>query len=136
MKFFETSKYFSLKKSTYIYLRWIAIIGQLITINSVYFIFNFNFNFILSNIVILIAALSNLYLFYYNQKTQLSDKTAFNFLLIDIFQLSSLIYLTGGIANPFSIFIIIPTIFSSSNLGRLSNLLLVSITSFIISMPV
>ena len=52
MKFFETSKYFSLKKSTYINLRWITIIGQLITINSVYFIFNFKFNFVLSNLII------------------------------------------------------------------------------------
>jgi two-component system, sensor histidine kinase RegB len=132
MKFFETSKYFSLKKSTYINLRWIAIIGQLITVNSVYFIFNFKFDFILTNLIILIAGLSNIYLIYFNQKTQLLDKTAFIFLLIDILQLSCLIYLTGGIANPFSIFIIIPTIFSSSNLGFRSNLLLITITTLTI----
>ena len=29
MKFFETSKYYTLKKSTYIFLRWIGIFGQL-----------------------------------------------------------------------------------------------------------
>lgn len=132
MKFFETSKYFSLKKSTYANLRWIAIIGQLITINSVYFIFGFEFNFILENLIILLGILSNLYLIYIIQKTQLLDKTAFSFLLIDILQLSSLIYLTGGIANPFSIFLIIPTIFSSSNIGLRSNLLLVFITAIII----
>ena len=132
MKFFETSKYFTLKKSTYINLRWIAIIGQLVTINLVYFIFDFKFNFILANLIIFIGSLSNLYLIYINQKTQLLDKIAFIFLLIDIFQLSFLIYLTGGIANPFSIFLIIPTIFSSSNLGFRSNLLLVLITTFII----
>ena len=37
MKFFETSKYYSFKKSTYIILRWIGIIGQLIAVNIVYF---------------------------------------------------------------------------------------------------
>ena len=132
MKFFETSKYFTLKKSTYINLRWIAIIGQLVTINFVYFIFDFKFEFILANLIIFIGILSNLYLIYINQKTQLVDKIAFIFLLIDIFQLSFLIYLTGGIANPFSIFLIIPTIFSSSNLGFRSNLLLVLITTSII----
>ena len=132
MKFFETSKYFSLKKSTYINLRWIAIIGQLITINSVYFIFNFKFNFLLSNLIILVGIFSNLYLIYINKKTQLLDKAAFIFLLIDILQLSFLIYLTGGVVNPFSIFLIIPTIFSSSNLGFRSNLLLVTITALII----
>ena len=132
MKFFETSKYFSLKKSTYINLRWIAIIGQLITINVVYFYFNFKFNFVLSNMAILIGVLSNLYLIYINQRTQLLDIEAFIFLLLDILQLSFLIYLTGGIANPFSIFLILPTIFSSSNLGMKSNFLLVTIISLII----
>ena len=132
MKFFETSKYFSLKKSTYINLRWIGIIGQLITINSIYFIFNFTFEIILGNLVILIGIFSNLYLIYINKNTQLSDKIAFSFLLIDILQLSCLIYLTGGIVNPFSIFLIIPTIFSSSNLGLKSNLSLAIITILII----
>jgi len=132
MKFFETSKYFSLKKSTYINLRWIAIIGQLVTINLIYFIFDFKFNLILENSIILIGVLSNLYLIYINKNTQLSDKIAFLLLFIDILQLSCLIYLTGGIINPFSIFLIIPAIFSSSNLGFRSNLLLVSFTVLII----
>jgi len=132
MKFFETSKYFSLKKSTYINLRWIAFIGQLTTINTVYFFFNFEFSFILANFIILIGGLSNLYLIYIHQKTQLLDKIAFFYLLAEVSQLSFLIYLTGGIVNPFSIFIIIPTIFSTSNLGFRSSLLLVSITIVII----
>ena len=44
MKFFETSKYHSFKKSTYITLRWIGIIGQLVAINFVYFFLNANFD--------------------------------------------------------------------------------------------
>ena len=131
MGFFETSKYFSLKKSTYINLRWIAIIGQFITINVIYFIFNFDFDLILENLIIFIGLLSNLYLIYINKNTQLSDKTAFVFLLIDILQLSCLIYLTGGVANPFSIFLIIPSILSSLYLGFRSNILLVIITILI-----
>jgi len=132
MKFYETSKHYTLKKSTYINLRSIAIIGQLITINLIYFIFDFRFNIHLANLIILLGILSNLYLLYINKNTQLLDKIAFLFLLTDILQLSCLIYLSGGISNPFSIFLIIPTIFSSSNLGFKSNLLLVGITIFII----
>ena len=132
MKFFETSKYFSLKKSIYINLRWIAIIGQLITINVIYFIFEFKFNLFLENLIILISIIINLYLIYVHQKTQLLDKEAFSLLLIDILLLSCLIYLTGGIVNPFSIFLIIPAIFSSSNLGFRSNSLLIVITVLII----
>ena len=129
MKFFETSKYFSLKKSTYINLRWIAIIGQLITINLVYFVFKFDFNFLITNTIIFFGIFSNLYLIYVNQKTQLSDGPAFIFLTIDILQLSSLIYLTGGISNPFVVFLIIPSVFSLSNLAFRTNLLLLFITT-------
>ena len=128
MKFFETSKYYTLKKSTYITLRWIAIIGQLVSINVVFFYFKFDFNFLYSNLIIFFGALSNLYLIVIYKKTQLSDRSALIFLIIDIFQLSALIYLTGGIVNPFIIFLIIPSVFSSSNLGLRTNLLLVATT--------
>ena len=128
MEFFETSKYYSLKKSTYISLRWIAIIGQLISVNIVYFYFQFNFDYLLSNFIIFIGIISNFYLIFSYKKTQLSSRSAFVFLNIDIFQLASLIYLTGGIVNPFVIFLIIPSIFASTNLGIRTNLLLVVIT--------
>ena len=128
MKFFETSKYYTLKKSTYISLRWIGIIGQLISINLVYFYFNFDFDFYLSNLIIFFGIISNLYLIIIYNKTQLSDRSALIFLIIDIFQLAALIYLTGGITNPFVIFIIIPSVFASSNLGLRTNIFLVIIT--------
>ena len=96
MKFFETSKYHFFKKSTYISLRWIGIIGQLISVNFVYFFLNFNFDFIICNLVIFFGILSNLFLIFIYKKTQLSDRSAFIFLVIDILQLGALLYLTGG----------------------------------------
>ena len=132
MKFFETSKYYSLKKSTYISLRWIGIIGQLISIYFVYYYLNFKFEFIYSNLVILVGILSNFYLIFVYKKTQLSDRSALLFLLIDIFQLGFLLYLTGGVVNPFAIFLIIPSVFASTNLGLRTNLLLVITTIMII----
>ena len=132
MKFFETSKYHSFKKSTYITLRWIGILGQLIAVYFVYFFLNPNFDFITSNIIILLGILSNLYLIIAYKKTQLSDRSAFLFLLIDILQLGVLLYLSGGITNPFVIFILIPSVFSSSNLSFRTNTLLVSLTIIII----
>ncbi len=128
MKFFETSKYYSLKKSTYISLRWIGIIGQLISVYFVYFYLKFEFEFFYSNLIILIGILSNLYLIFIYKKTQLSDRSALLFLLIDIIQLASLVYLTGGVVNPFIIFLIIPSVFASTNLGLRTNLLLVTTT--------
>ena len=52
--------------------------------------------------------------------------------MIDIFQLGSLVYLTGGIVNPFVIFLLIPSVFASSNLGFRTNLFIVGLTSLII----
>ncbi len=132
MRFFETSKYFTLKKSTYISLRWIAILGQLISIYIVYFYFKFSFDFINSNLIICLGILSNLYLTLVYKKTQLSERSALIFLIIDLLQLGGLIYLTGGIVNPFIIFLIIPSVFASANLGFKTNILLVAVTSLII----
>ena len=132
MKFFETSKFYSLKKSTYINLRWIGIIGQLFSVNLVYFYFNFDFDFLICNLIIFFGILSNLFLISIYKKTQLSDRSALIFLIIDIIQLGILIYLTGGISNPFSIFLLIPSVFASSNLGLRTNLLLVTFTLIVI----
>ena len=132
MKFFETSKYHFFKKSTYVSLRWIGIIGQLISVNFVYFFLNFNFDFVICNLVIFLGILSNLYLIFIYKKTQLSDRSAFIFLVIDILQLGALLYLTGGVTNPFVIFLLIPSIFSSSNLSFKTNSLLVFLTIVII----
>ena len=127
----ETSKIsetYSLNRSTYINLRWIGILGQLVTINSVKFIFDFDFDFITANLIIFTGAISNIFLLYYYNKIQLSNRSAFSFLLIDIIQLTSLLYLTGGVVNPFSIFLLIPSVFASSNLKIKTNLFLIFVT--------
>ena len=128
MELGKISETYSLNRSTYINLRWIGIIGQFITINSVKFIFNFEFDFILANIIIFIGAISNIFLIYNYKKIQLSNRSALNFLLIDIIQLSSLLYLTGGVVNPFSIFLLIPSVFASSNLKIKTNFFLIFVT--------
>ena len=128
----QSVKTASLNKSTYINLRWIGILGQFITINSVKFIFGFEFNFILSNVIIFIGALSNLYLIYFYKRPLLTNITSFNFLFIDIIQLSALLYLSGGILNPFSIFLLIPSVFASSNLNIKTNIPLIFITLILI----
>ncbi len=124
----SVSKIYSLNKSTYINLRWIGIIGQFLTINIVCFIFKFQFNIYLTNLIIFLGVFSNLILVYFYQKNILSNKASFIFLFIDILQLGSLIYLTGGILNPFSIFLIIPSVFSSSNLDLKVSLTLICLT--------
>ncbi len=130
MELSSNSKSSHLNKITYVNLRWIGVIGQFITINVVAFFFKFEFNFLLANIIVLIGALSNIFLFYFFKKNQLQEKISLTFLTLDIIQLSFLLYLTGGTINPFSIFLIIPSIFASNSLSIKTNILLIFLTIF------
>ena len=128
MKFFETSKYFSLKKSTYINLRWIAIIGQLIAINFVYFFLKLDLPIFETHVIISIGFITNIVLQFKIKTNQLKDLNSTFFLAYDLLQLSTLLYLTGGIFNPFSLLIIIPTIVSSTFLSMGTTIILGTLT--------
>ena len=128
MEFLNNSKNYSLNRKTYINLRWIAIIGQLAAINLAYFFLKFEFSYIKANIIILVGAISNIYLLSFYGKNLLSNKIAFNFLVIDILQLTFLLFLTGGIVNPFVIFLIVPSVFASLSLEKKTNYILILIT--------
>ena len=128
MELSSNSKSSHLNKITYVNLRWIGVIGQFITINAVAFLFKFEFNFLLANIIVFLGALSNIFLFYFFKKNQLQEKISLTFLTLDIIQLSFLLYLTGGTINPFSIFLIIPSIFASNSLSVKTNILLIILT--------
>ena len=104
----SVSKIYTLNKTTYINLRWIAILGQFLTVNVVKYVFNFEFDILIVNVVIALGVISNLILIYFYEKNILSNRASFSFLLIDILQLSLILYFSGGVINPFSIFLIIP----------------------------
>ena len=134
MKFSEvfTSKdNIQLDKKTLVILRWIAIFGQFITINIVYVIFEFSFPFYLCLAAILICATTNIYLQFYFKENQLNNFSSTFFLFYDLVQLSTLLYLTGGITNPFAILLIVPAIVASTFLTLRSTINL-SITTIII----
>ena len=128
MKFFETSEEYSLNKSTYVNLRWIAYIGQLITILFVNFFLELSFDYLFCILIVFFGSLSNFYLIFRIKVNQLNNKLSTYFLLIDIFQISSLFFFTGGITNPFIFLIIIPSIISSQYLSYLSSITLSLIT--------
>ena len=129
---FRTKENLNLDKSTLTILRYIAIIGQFIAVNIVFFYLNLKFPIKESYIVIFIGLLTNLFLQFRVKVNQLKDSYASLFLLYDLFQLSALLYLTGGILNPFSILMIIPTIVSSTFLSMGTTIILGLITSFLL----
>lgn len=106
-------------------IRWLAILGQLITLLVVTYIFNYSIPFFESIFVVFFSLLINI-LSYFLQKNNstLTYKKTFLFLIFDITQLIALIYLTGGIFNPFIILILAPIIISASYLPAFWTILL------------
>ena len=129
---FRTKENLNLDKNTLTILRYIAIFGQFIAINIVFFYLDLKFPLKESYIIIFIGLITNLYLQFKVKVNQLKDSYASLFLLYDLFQLSILLYLTGGILNPFSILLIIPTIVSSTFLSMGTTIILGVITSFLL----
>ena len=100
---FRLEENLNLDKKTLVFLRWIAISGQLFSVNLVFFYLDLNFPVLLCHIIILIGFLTNIYLQFGLRDSQLKDLYSCAFLLYDIVQLSILLFLTGGIFNPFAI---------------------------------
>ena len=119
-----------LDKKTLVILRWIAIIGQLITINFVYFILNFNFPFLYCFVIIFSGILTNIFLQFKVKENLLSNFSSTLYLAYDLIQLAALVFLTGGITNPFVILLVVPAVVSSAFLSLKSTIILSFIHSF------
>ena len=133
-EFFTSKDSIHLDKKTLVILRWIALVGQYLTISIVYFIFKFELPFLHCSLVIFIGVLTNFYLQFKFKKNQLNNFTSTFFLFYDLIQLSLLLYLTGGITNPFAILLIVPAIVSSTflNLRSTINLSIITIVILIV----
>ena len=113
-------------------IRWIAIFGQFIAIFFVSFIVKIQIPFFETLSIILLSVAVNFFSYYEERKNKsISNIKAFSYLLFDTLQLGFLLFLTGGIINPFSILILAPVITSASYLPALMTVIL-SVISIII----
>jgi len=146
MKFsdvFASKDNIQLDKKTLVTLRWLANIGQYAAISIVYFIYNFEISFFFCSAIILVGVLTNIYLQLKVKKNQLNNFTSTIFLFCDLLQLAALLYLTGGITNPFTILLIIPAIVSSTflnlrstiNLSIFTIIILIVLTVYHLPLP-
>ena len=118
----------SLEKKTVVILRWIALVGQIGTIYFVHFYLNLELPLFFCTTTIFFGGLTNIFIQFTLKKNRLSNIESTILLFYDIIQLSVLVFLTGGITNPFIIFIIVPAIISSTLLNLPSTLFLSVIT--------
>ena len=109
-----------LRLQTSVRLRWFAVVGQLLAVSIVHLGFGFDFPIGPCLGVIAASAWLNVYLTVrYAARHRLSATFATGLLAYDILQLVALLYLTGGIENPFVVLIVAPVTVSAATLrGR------------------
>jgi two-component system sensor histidine kinase RegB len=120
---------------TLIMLRWVAAVGQTATVLIVYFGLGFDFPvwFCLGAIAALVV--SNAVLARRGRgRPRIRDREAVFLLGFDVVQLSVLLYLTGGLANPFVILIIAPAMVSATILSRAATIGLILLAAVCISL--
>lgn len=106
-----------LRLETLVRLRWLAIAGQGAAVAGVRFGLGFDLPFALCFLVIAASAWVNLILrVQYPASHRLSDNAATALLAFDILQLAGLLYLTGGLENPFAMLFLAPVLISATAL--------------------
>ena len=114
-------------------IRWIAIFGQVLAIFFVSYIIKIEIPLIETLLIIFLSIVVNFYSYFEERKNKsISNIKTFLYLLFDILQLGFLLFLTGGIINPFSILILAPVITSASYLPASMTVILSSISILII----
>ena len=106
-----------LRLHTIVRLRWIAVLGQLAAICTVSFGLGFELPIGACLTVIALSAWLNVFLaIWFSSRHRLSVWFASGLLAYDIVQLAALLYLTGGIDNPFVVLIAAPVTVSAATL--------------------
>lgn len=104
---------------TLINIRWIAIVGQFFTVSVVEYFLKFEFPYFGTLTLIFLSALVNVYLEINKSKfLTINNFYATLSIFYDLIQLILLLFMTGGLSNPFSILIIVPTTISVTYLSR------------------
>ena len=114
---------------TLILLRWLAILGQLLAITLADRWFGLKIALGLCYMAVGVSVIANLVAsFAYPANKRLSETEAMLTLLFDIAQLMLLLFLTGGINNPFALLVLVPVTISAAALQPRTTIFLGSVS--------
>lgn len=106
-----------LRLVTSIRLRWAAVLGQLAAIGIITGLYGFEFDLGACLILIAMSAWLNVFLsIRFPARHRFSTPVAMGILVYDVLQLAALLYLTGGIQNPFSVLLVAPVTVAAATL--------------------
>jgi two-component system sensor histidine kinase RegB len=111
-------------------LRWLAVVGQSAALFLVYFALGYSLPILYCAVAIAVSAGLNVVLaLRYPPSHRLTNREATFYLAFDVLQLAALLYLTGGIANPFALMFVAPVVIAASTLN-LGNVLILAGIAF------
>lgn len=106
-----------LRSTTLVRIRWLAVFSQSIIIAFVAIYLGFKVPIMPCAILIVTSAWLNIFLtFFYSINDRLSSNAAVAILGVDILIYATLLYLTGGLQNPFSLLLVAPAVISATSL--------------------
>ena len=112
---YQTGK---LRRSTLVSLRWMAIAGQVLALAIVYLVLGFSVPIAACLVFIGLSALLNIMIVWRAPlDRRVSHSEAGVQLFFDVLQLAALLYLTGGLTNPFSILLLAPVVVGAKTLN-------------------
>lgn len=119
---------------TLIVLRWIAIAGQIATITIAQRLFDLKLEYGWVFVVIGASVTINVIaIFIYPENKRLTETEAALQLIFDISQLSALLYLSGGLNNPFALLILIPVTVSATALKSRTTIIVGALSILMVS---
>lgn len=106
-----------LRLQTIVRLRWLGVLGQLSVVGIVALLLDFRLPVGWCLFLIACSAWLNVFLAVrFPARHRLSARLATGLLTYDILQLAALLYLTGGIENPFTMLLVVPVTVSAATL--------------------
>ena len=112
-------------------LRWLAVAGQSAALFLVHFALGYALPFVYCVIAIAVSAALNVLLAVrYPPAHRLTNREATFYLAFDVLQLAALLYLTGGITNPFALMFVGPVVIAATTLN-LGNVLILAGLAFV-----
>jgi len=132
---FGTARTDWVRLRTLITLRWIAIGGQFLAILVAHRLVGLQLPLGLCYLAVGASIIANLVAtFVFPENKRLSEPEAMLTLLFDLSQLSFLLYLTGGLTNPFALLILAPVTISASALRLSTTVLLGGVAVVLITL--
>ncbi|WP_020398370.1 ActS/PrrB/RegB family redox-sensitive histidine kinase [Kordiimonas gwangyangensis] len=130
----ETPHGGGVRLGTLVLIRWMAVAGQLLALLIVGWGLDFDLHVHLTIPIVLVSALLNLWFsFRADRNARLDEKQSAAHLAFDLIHLSLLLFVTGGLANPFALLMLAPTSVSASILGQRSTKFLIAISLVLVT---